>query len=259
MWLLDFGMLAALIVVFETNKIDSNSISYYYYSLFSTFLDYLDRRPYNSYSRDRNERNDENQLFIGNVPQNATDEEFRDIFSKFGNIVDLRIKKNNNIGANNSRPGPGYGFITFDNNESVLKCLNSVVSFFRFLPLAPIHNFRLTSHKIWFQPIIYQSSGYEPVEINVEKKKRNEMNARPHMTNNGPMGDRSRTSGPRSLSNSGGNGMMRQGNNNNGGNMMRGGSRPQGFNRGGMDNRGPPPNRGNSSSGGGGNNNYGRR
>uniref|UniRef100_T1GF10 Uncharacterized protein n=1 Tax=Megaselia scalaris TaxID=36166 RepID=T1GF10_MEGSC len=110
------------------------------------------------------------------------------------------------------------------------------------------------------QPIYYHSEGYDPIEINVEKKKRNnEMNPRPHMTNNGPMGDRSRTAGTRSLSNSGGNGgMMRQGNNG-GNNMMRGGSRSQGFNRGGMDNRGPPPNRGNSTTGGGGNNNYGRR
>ncbi|KAL5283591.1 G3BP2 family protein [Megaselia abdita] len=197
--------------------------------------EYLERRPFNSYSRDRSER-DENQLFIGNVPQNATDEEFREIFSKYGNVMDLKIKKNNLGPNNNNRPGPGYGFITFDNTESVSKCLSS-------------------------GPIYYNSDGYEPVEINVEKKKRNDMNPRPHITNNGPMGDRSRQSGARSLSNSGGNGggMMRQGNNNGGGNMMRGGSRSQGFNRGGMDNRGPPPNRGNSSSGGGGNNNYGRR
>lgn len=52
------------------------------------------------------------------------------IFSKFGNVVDLRI---------HSKPGPktpgirapqNYGFLTYDDPESVQNCLANMVSFF---------------------------------------------------------------------------------------------------------------------------------
>lgn len=103
--------------------------------------------------------NDNHQLFMGNLPLDATEEDlrvsndlllllllvlslfallvftnncgkfFQEIFSKFGNIVDLRIHSKTNT-STKGPPGnrvPNYGFITFEHPQSVQDVLNNKV------------------------------------------------------------------------------------------------------------------------------------
>lgn len=83
----------------------------------------IDRRPSNAQAF-----GDSNQLFLGNVPTQATEEELTIIFSKFGSVVELRI---------NSKPGarstPNYAFITYEDAKSVQNCLNHRVLEFCYL------------------------------------------------------------------------------------------------------------------------------
>lgn len=74
--------------------------------------------------------NDVNQLFLGNLPHTATEDELRDIFSEFGTIVDLRVhsKPVNKIGGPpGARAPPNYGFITYETQEGVQTCLQRKV------------------------------------------------------------------------------------------------------------------------------------
>lgn len=63
---------------------------------------------------------------MGNLPHTATEEDLREIFSQFGNIVDLRIhnKPGNKVGAQGSRAPPNYGFITYETQQEVQNCLS---------------------------------------------------------------------------------------------------------------------------------------
>lgn len=75
--------------------------------------------------------NDVNQLFLGNLPHTATEEELREIFSEFGTIVDLRVhsKPANKIGGPPGvRAPPNYGFITYETQLGVQTCLQAKVS-----------------------------------------------------------------------------------------------------------------------------------
>lgn len=62
---------------------------------------------------------DTHQLFVGNVPLDATEKELRDFFDIYGNVVELRINTKGSDGK------PNYGFIIFDNPESVQKVLKA--------------------------------------------------------------------------------------------------------------------------------------
>lgn len=84
---------------------------------------HLERRSSNA-----NQYNDNHQLFLGNVPHVATEDELKAMFGRFGTVVDLRI---------HSKPGPkipgvrapqNYGFITYEDPESVQTCLANMVS-----------------------------------------------------------------------------------------------------------------------------------
>ncbi|KAL1506533.1 hypothetical protein ABEB36_005876 [Hypothenemus hampei] len=89
------------------------------------------RGPRNGDEEDRRRSNfgqtDANQLFLGNLPHDATEEELREIFGEFGTVLDLRIhSKPMSVGpkANQSgRTPPNYGFITYDSQTSVVACL----------------------------------------------------------------------------------------------------------------------------------------
>lgn len=74
------------------------------------------------------------QLFLGNLPHFATEEELREIFSEFGQIVDLRIhsKPNNKTGQPGRAP-PNYGFITYETQQGVQNCLAAKVSIFKII------------------------------------------------------------------------------------------------------------------------------
>lgn len=68
------------------------------------------------------------QLFIGNLPTKATDEELKQMFQVFGKIVDLRIHTKPPQKNSNNRPVPNYGFVTFEDPASALKLQESTVS-----------------------------------------------------------------------------------------------------------------------------------
>lgn len=74
---------------------------------------------------------DANQLFLGNLPHSATEEELKDLFSQFGNVVELRIHSKPGAGkgaAQGARVPPNYGFITYEDQQSVQNCLSARVS-----------------------------------------------------------------------------------------------------------------------------------
>lgn len=72
--------------------------------------------------------NESYQLFLGNLPHNATEEELKQLFTKFGPVHELRIhsKPSANAKMSNGRV-PNYGFITFEDPQSVANCLASKV------------------------------------------------------------------------------------------------------------------------------------
>ncbi|KRT80573.1 RNA binding protein, partial [Oryctes borbonicus] len=74
---------------------------------------------------------DNYQLFLGNLPHFATEDELREIFSEFGQIVDLRIhSKPNNKTGQAGRVPPNYGFITYETQQGVQNCLAAKPHFF---------------------------------------------------------------------------------------------------------------------------------
>lgn len=69
-----------------------------------------------------------NQLFLGNLPHSATEDDLREIFMEFGEILDLRIhSKPANKGLLGSRAPPNYGFITYETQQGVQNCLAAKV------------------------------------------------------------------------------------------------------------------------------------
>ncbi|XP_018902584.1 ras GTPase-activating protein-binding protein 2 isoform X2 [Bemisia tabaci] len=60
---------------------------------------------------------DKQQLFMGSIPPNLTDDDIRNVFSKFGVISELRIKRNG--------PGKHFGFITFEEVHSAQAVLQA--------------------------------------------------------------------------------------------------------------------------------------
>jgi len=73
---------------------------------------------------------DSQQLFVGNLPHNCTEQDLRELFSTFGKVTDLRINQKTGR-ENQSKPGregvkvPNFGFIVFDNGEAVEKALKA--------------------------------------------------------------------------------------------------------------------------------------
>lgn len=73
---------------------------------------------------------DNQQLFMGNLPHHATEDDLKELFGKFGTIIDLRIhSKPNNKGVQGNRV-PNYGFIIFEDANVVHQVLNSRPFFF---------------------------------------------------------------------------------------------------------------------------------
>ncbi|XP_064632459.1 ras GTPase-activating protein-binding protein 1-like isoform X2 [Lineus longissimus] len=58
---------------------------------------------------------DKLQLFVGNLPHNTQEQELKDYFSDYGNVIDLKI----NTKAGAGKTVPNYGFIVYDSPESV--------------------------------------------------------------------------------------------------------------------------------------------
>ncbi|KAF2897631.1 hypothetical protein ILUMI_08543 [Ignelater luminosus] len=146
---------------------------------------------------------DSHQLFLGNLPHSATEEELREIFSAFGPIVDLRIQPSTKGSSSGPRAPPNYGFITYENQQAVQNCLAA-------------------------KPIRYPNNDKNGTVLNVEEKK-----TKDRLPYGGNRGGSDNMGGPRSRDN----GPRRPGTARGGGGPTGGpGGRPNNFNR-------PPPNR----------------
>merc|ERR1711953_272500 len=73
-----------------------------------------DRPPRREYNDDKQ------QIFVGGLPSNMTEQDIRDTFSKFGEVRHVRI----NTGST-GRPGAGFGFVTFSKESEAREALNS--------------------------------------------------------------------------------------------------------------------------------------
>lgn len=67
---------------------------------------------------------DSQQLFVGNLTHSITEEDLKTHFTQFGKVLDMRIntKQTQKIGGGKV---PNFGFIVFDDAESVQKVLNA--------------------------------------------------------------------------------------------------------------------------------------
>lgn len=93
------------------------------------FLFFVERRTSNTNTTPQNQQfNDNQQLFLGNIPHHATDDELKALFSRFGTVVDLRIlSKQGQPKIPGQRPPPNYGFITYEDAAAVQECLANLV------------------------------------------------------------------------------------------------------------------------------------
>ncbi|XP_059612205.1 ras GTPase-activating protein-binding protein 2 [Phlebotomus argentipes] len=67
---------------------------------------------------------DMQQLFLGNIPHQATEEDLKPLFSKYGTVLELRIlsKPSSAVKIVGRPPPPNYGFITFADPEAATAC-----------------------------------------------------------------------------------------------------------------------------------------
>ncbi|KAM3956166.1 ras GTPase-activating protein-binding protein 2 isoform 2-T3 [Aphomia sociella] len=95
-------------------------------------------RPYHDIAERR--YSDSQQLFLGNLPHSATEEELRALFARFGPVAELRV---------HGKPGaahPNYGFITYETPQAAQQCLHAA-------------------------PLYFPADGSDGVKLNVEEKK----------------------------------------------------------------------------------------
>ena len=75
-------------------------------------------------SRDSSEKNKPNQkLFIGGLPKDATEDQLQEIFGQYGSIDNVAIVKDKE-----TQEPRGFGFITFQDFDSVDRCLARNIS-----------------------------------------------------------------------------------------------------------------------------------
>ena len=66
----------------------------------------------------RDEQEKTAKIFVGGVSQDATEEDFENFFAQFGRVIDATLMMDKDTG----RPR-GFGFVTFDSDAAVEKCL----------------------------------------------------------------------------------------------------------------------------------------
>lgn len=64
------------------------------------------------------------QVFVGNLPLSITENELKEHFTKYGNVVDLRINNKPNPKQGNAGRVPNFGFIVFEDEASVKRALD---------------------------------------------------------------------------------------------------------------------------------------
>jgi len=78
---------------------------------------------------DRTRYPDAHQLFVGNLPIDATEKELKDFFSEFGTVLELRV--NTKGAGQGGQKVPNFGFVVFDSPEPVSKALQNKPLLFR--------------------------------------------------------------------------------------------------------------------------------
>ncbi|XP_052739940.1 ras GTPase-activating protein-binding protein 2 isoform X4 [Bicyclus anynana] len=71
---------------------------------------------------------DAQQLFLGNLPHSATEDELRALFARFGPVAELRV--HSKPAAPGAPRHPNYGFITYESAQAAADCLNAAPLFF---------------------------------------------------------------------------------------------------------------------------------
>lgn len=61
------------------------------------------------------------RLFVGNLPWTATTEELKEMFTKFGNVVDVKVLMDKYTGKSK-----GFGFIEFENDADADKAIETL-------------------------------------------------------------------------------------------------------------------------------------
>ncbi|XP_070544772.1 ras GTPase-activating protein-binding protein 2-like [Ptychodera flava] len=69
---------------------------------------------------------DSNQVFVGNLPQDINEDELKNHFMEYGNVVEMRINTKSGGGK-----VPNFGFIVFDDPSSVQRILSEKPIMFR--------------------------------------------------------------------------------------------------------------------------------
>ncbi|XP_068622020.1 ras GTPase-activating protein-binding protein 2 [Battus philenor] len=90
---------------------------------------------------------DSQQLFLGNLPHSATEEELRALFARFGPVAELRV--HSKPAAPGAPRHPNYGFITYESAQAAHDCLNAALT----------------------KPLYFPADSAEGVKLNVEEKK----------------------------------------------------------------------------------------
>jgi len=90
-----------------------------------------ERRTSNSNTTTQNQQfNDSQQLFLGNIPHHASEDELKTLFSRFGTVLELRILSKQGQKIQGQRPPPNYGFITYEDSVAVQECLANLPLYF---------------------------------------------------------------------------------------------------------------------------------
>ncbi|KOB76722.1 Ras GTPase-activating protein-binding protein 2, partial [Operophtera brumata] len=107
---------------------------------------------------------DAQQLFLGNLPHSATEEELRALFARFGPVAELRVH------SKSAAPGaprhPNYGFITYESSAHAHECLAAAVSALPSLsaPPSPPRS-HVTPRASLLQPLYFPPDSQDGVKL----------------------------------------------------------------------------------------------
>lgn len=65
-------------------------------------------------------RSESCKIFVGGLAQEVTDKDFSEYFGRFGNVKDAIVMLDRNTGSSR-----GFGFVTFDKEDSVERVLRT--------------------------------------------------------------------------------------------------------------------------------------
>lgn len=60
-------------------------------------------------------------IYVGNIAYNMTSQEIKDLFTPFGNVVNVKIISDKQTGRSK-----GYAFVEMDNDDNALKAIESL-------------------------------------------------------------------------------------------------------------------------------------